>query len=126
MGREAVGHYTKRRGGASRLGTSVAVHHTSFVASPLRVTVMCVPVVVGEAVWKVDWGALYAPPTCRCSAVVAASVSGVGTRTSSSRATGTNGCRGDYSTAPAHEKSCRVTQSEMYPQQLPRRQHASA
>jgi hypothetical protein len=24
-----VGHYTKRRGGASRLGTSVAVHHSS-------------------------------------------------------------------------------------------------
>jgi hypothetical protein len=27
--REAVGHYTKRRGGAARLETSVAVHHSS-------------------------------------------------------------------------------------------------
>jgi hypothetical protein len=29
------------------------------VASPLRVSVLCVPVVVGEAVWKVGWGVLY-------------------------------------------------------------------
>jgi hypothetical protein len=30
------------------------------VASPpLRVAVLCVPMVVGEAVWKVDWGVLY-------------------------------------------------------------------
>jgi hypothetical protein len=31
LGREAVGPYTGRRGGASRLGTSVAVHHSSSV-----------------------------------------------------------------------------------------------
>jgi hypothetical protein len=62
-----VGHYTKRRGGASRLGTSVAMHHSSSepgcavreVPPPLRVSALCVPVVVGEAVWKVDWGVLY-------------------------------------------------------------------
>jgi hypothetical protein len=29
LGREAVSHYTKRRGGAARLGTSVAVHNSS-------------------------------------------------------------------------------------------------
>jgi hypothetical protein len=59
------------------------VHHSSSepkrvdlsTVPPLRVTVLCVPVVVGEAVWKVDWGVLYVTPHCRCSAVVAASVS---------------------------------------------------
>jgi hypothetical protein len=64
-----VGHYTKRRGGAARLGTSVAVHHSSSepkcrypsfaVTSRFSyVSVLCVPVVVGEAVGKVDWGVL--------------------------------------------------------------------
>jgi hypothetical protein len=58
---------TTRRGGAAllRLGTSVAVHHSSSeperprsnvsVAPPLRVTVLCLSVLMGEAVWKVDW-----------------------------------------------------------------------
>jgi hypothetical protein len=60
-----VGHYTERGGGASRLGTSVAVHHScsgpkrSLTALPLRVTVLCVPMVVGEAAGKVEWGVLY-------------------------------------------------------------------
>jgi hypothetical protein len=79
-----VNTHTERRGDASRLGTSVAVHHSSsetksaFAScprSPSRVRVLCVPGVVGEAVWKVDWGVLYVTPHCRCSAVVAASVS---------------------------------------------------
>jgi GAF domain-containing protein len=62
---------TTPRGGAALLrhGTSVAVHHSSsepkqgsrtlYVAPPLLVTVLCVPVVLGKAVWKVNWGVLY-------------------------------------------------------------------
>jgi hypothetical protein len=47
---------------------------------------------------------------------------GVGTRTSSRRATGILLLK--LSTAPAHEARVRLTKAERYPQQLPRRRQA--
>jgi hypothetical protein len=58
LGREAVSQYTKRRGGASRLGISVAVRYSSsehksqyMAAPPLRASVLCLPVVHRSPDW---------------------------------------------------------------------------
>jgi hypothetical protein len=57
---------TTPRGGAWDLSCNApqqlrAQADSSLAVAPplLRVTVLCVTVVVGEAVWKDDWGVLY-------------------------------------------------------------------